>query len=152
MTSNLGRPVNILLIEDNPGDVRLTREALKEGKVLNNLADVADGVEAMAYLRREGQHKEATRPDLILLDLNLPRKDGREVLAEIKGDPDLRRIPVVVLTTSSAEQDILKAYDLHANCYITKPVNLEQFIIVVKSIEEFWVAIVTLPSDDGGGT
>ncbi len=150
MTTNLGAPVNILLIEDNPGDVRLTREALKEGKVLNNLVNVSDGVEALAYLRRQGRYSDSTRPDLILLDLNLPRKDGREVLADIKADKDLRRIPVVVLTTSSAEQDILKAYDLHANCYITKPVGLEQFISVVKSIEEFWVAIVSLPPDGAG--
>ena len=149
MTTSIGGPVNILLIEDNPGDVRLTREALKEGKVLNNLVNVADGVEAMAYLRRQDPYSDATRPDLILLDLNLPKKDGREVLGEIKADQDLRRIPVVVLTTSSAEQDILRAYDLHANCYITKPVGLEQFISVVKSIEEFWVAIVTLPTDGG---
>ncbi len=150
MTTNLGAPVNILLIEDNPGDVRLTREALKEGKVLNNLVNVSDGVEALAYLRRQGRYSDSTRPDLILLDLNLPRKDGREVLADIKADKDLTRIPVVVLTTSSAEQDILKAYDLHANCYITKPVGLEQFISVVKSIEEFWVAIVSLPPDGAG--
>ena len=150
MTTNLGGPVNILLIEDNPGDVRLTREALKEGKILNNLVNVSDGVEAVAYLRRQGRYSDATRPDLILLDLNLPRKDGREVLADIKADKDLRRIPVVVLTTSSAEQDILRAYDLHANCYVTKPVGLEQFISVVKSIEEFWVAIVSLPPDGAG--
>ena len=142
------KPVEILLVEDNPGDVRLTREALKEGKVLNNLHRVEDGVEAMAFLRREGKHADAPRPDVILLDLNLPRKGGREVLAEIKGDPNLRRIPVVVLTVSKAEEDILRTYDLNANCYITKPLDLDQFIKVVKSIEEFWLTIVTLPPND----
>ena len=145
-TGTFGRPVNILLVEDNPGDVRLTQEALKEGKILNNLGVVGDGVEAMAYLHREGDYSSAVRPDLILLDLNLPKKDGRQVLEEIKGDPAFRQIPVVVLTTSRAEQDILRSYDLHANCYITKPVDLEQFITVVQFIEEFWVTIVTLPS------
>ncbi|MEO8553820.1 MAG: response regulator [Kofleriaceae bacterium] len=136
-------PIEILLVEDNPADVRLTQEALREGKVKNNLSVARDGEEALAFLRREG----APRPDLILLDLNLPRRDGREVLKEIKADPDLRRIPVVVLTTSSAEVDILKSYELHANCYITKPVDLEQFITVVKSIDDFWLTIVKLPSD-----
>ena len=140
-----GRLVEILLVEDNPGDVRLTRETLKDSKLLNHISAVNDGVEAMAFLRREGQYVKATRPDLILLDLNLPKKNGREVLAEIKMDKQLRRIPVVVLTTSSAEQDILKTYDLHANCYITKPVNLDQFSAVVKAIEEFWFTIVRLP-------
>jgi chemotaxis family two-component system response regulator Rcp1 len=140
-----GKPVEILLVEDNPGDVRLTIEGLKEGKVNNNLYVVEDGVEAIAFLRREGKYSEAVRPDLILLDLNLPKKDGREVLTEIKADKDLRTIPVVVLTTSEAEQDILKAYTLHANCYITKPVDLEQFISVVSSIEDFWFTIVKLP-------
>jgi two-component system, chemotaxis family, response regulator Rcp1 len=139
------RPVEILLVEDNPGDVRLTREALKEGKVRNNLNVAQDGVEALAYLRREGRHEGAVRPDLILLDLNLPRMDGREVLAAIKADPELRPIPVVILTSSQAEQDIVRAYDLHANCYVTKPVDLDQFITVVKSIEDFWFAIVKLP-------
>jgi two-component system, chemotaxis family, response regulator Rcp1 len=139
------RPVEILLVEDNPGDVRLTREALKEGKVRNNLNVAQDGVEALAYLRREGRHAGAVRPDLILLDLNLPRMDGREVLAAIKADPELRPIPVVILTSSQAEQDIVRAYDLHANCYVTKPVDLDQFITVVKSIEDFWFAIVKLP-------
>jgi chemotaxis family two-component system response regulator Rcp1 len=138
--------VEILLVEDNLGDVRLTLEALKEGKVCNHLNVVRDGVEAMAYLRREGQYAAAARPDLILLDLNLPRKDGRQVLAETKQDLDLRRIPVVVLTTSDAEPDVLKSYDLHANCYIAKPVNLERFITVVKSIEDFWLTVVRLPS------
>jgi chemotaxis family two-component system response regulator Rcp1 len=140
-----GRPIEILLVEDNPGDVRLTIEALKEGKVRNNLAIAKDGVEALVYLRREGSHANANRPDLILLDLNLPRKDGREVLAEIKEDPVLRRIPVVVLTTSKAEEDILRTYDLHANCYITKPVDLDQFISVVRSIDDFWLSVVRLP-------
>ena len=143
----LGRPVEILLVEDNPGDVRLTREALREGKVRNNLAVAADGVEAIAYLRKEGEHAKAVRPDLILLDLNLPRKDGREVLAEIKADPALRHIPVVVLTSSQAEEDIVRAYDLHANCYVTKPVDLDQFIRVVESIEDFWFTIVKLPAE-----
>ena len=141
------RPVEILLVEDNPGDVRLTVEALREGKVRNNLTVASDGVEALAYLRRKGRYDGASRPDLILLDLNLPRKDGREVLAEIKQDDELKTIPVVVLTTSSAEQDVLRSYDLHANCYITKPVDLDQFITVVKSIRQFWLTIVTLPKE-----
>jgi len=140
-----GNLVEILMVEDNPGDVRLTQEALKEGKVRNKMHVVGDGVEALAFLRREGQYADAPHPDLILLDLNLPRRNGREVLAEIKEDPDLRRIPVVILTISQAEEDILKTYDLHANCYITKPVDLDQFIKVVKSIEDFWLTIVKLP-------
>jgi CheY-like chemotaxis protein len=140
-----GRPVEILLVEDNPGDVRLTQEALREGKVRNNLNVATDGVEALAYLRREGKYADAARPDLILLDLNLPRKDGRQVLAEIKADADLKTIPVVILTTSKADEDILRSYDLHANCYVTKPVDLDQFITVVKSIEDFWLTIVALP-------
>jgi len=140
-----GRPIQILLVEDNPGDVRLTIEALKEGKVSNTLSVARDGVEALSFLRREGPHGKAVRPDLILLDLNLPKKDGREVLAEIKDDSSLRRIPVVVLTTSKAEEDILRTYDLHANCYITKPVDLEQFISVVRSIDDFWLSVVRLP-------
>jgi chemotaxis family two-component system response regulator Rcp1 len=142
---NIGKPIEILLVEDNLGDVRLTVEALKDAKVHNNLHVAEDGVEAMAFLRREGKYADAPRPDLILLDLNLPKKDGREVLAEIKEDPDLRRIPVVILTVSRAEEDILRSYDLHANCYITKPVNLDQFLKVVKSTEEFWFTIVKLP-------
>ena len=142
-----GRAVEILLVEDNPGDVGLTRETLKDSKLLNHMNVVNDGVEAMAFLRHQGKYVNATRPDLILLDLNLPKKDGREVLAEVKADEQLRRIPVVVLTTSSAEQDILKTYDLHANCYITKPVNLDQFTEVVKAIEEFWFTIVKLPRE-----
>jgi len=139
------RPTEILLVEDNPADVRLTREALREGKLHNNLHVATDGVDAMAFLRREGPHADAVRPDLILLDLNLPKKDGREVLEDIKADASLRSIPVVILTSSEAEQDILRAYDLHANCYVTKPVDLDQFIHVVKSIEQFWFAIVKLP-------
>jgi CheY-like chemotaxis protein len=141
------RSVEILLVEDNPGDVRLTQEALKDNKVHNNLHIVGDGVEALAFLRKEGQYVGCPRPDLILLDLNLPRKDGRQVLAEIKADEQLRRIPVVVLTTSKAEEDILKAYDLRANCYVTKPVDFEQFIHVVRSIEDFWLAMVKLPNE-----
>jgi CheY-like chemotaxis protein len=139
------RPIEILMVEDNPGDVRLTVEALREGKVRNNFHTVADGVQAMAFLRRQGQYAEVPRPDLVLLDLNLPKMDGREVLAEIKKDPDLRRLPVVILTVSKAEQDILKSYNLHANCYITKPVDLDQFLGVVKSIEDFWLTVVMLP-------
>jgi two-component system, chemotaxis family, response regulator Rcp1 len=140
------RPIEILLIEDNPGDVRLTMEGLKEGKVRNNLHVARDGVEAMAFLHRENAFADAPRPDLILLDLNLPRKDGREVLAEIKADPALRTIPVVILTTSRAEQDVIRSYELQANCYITKPVDLDQFLTVVRSIETFWLSIVTLPN------
>lgn len=140
------KPIEILLVEDNPGDVRLTIEALKEGKVHNHLSVAADGVQAMDFLRRQGKFADAPRPDLILLDLNLPRKDGREVLAEIKNDDNFKRIPVVVLTTSKAEGDVIRSYNLHANCYITKPVDLEQFIRVVESIEEFWLTIVKLPS------
>ena len=146
-TGASGKPVEILLVEDNPGDVRLTVEALKDGKLRNNLSVVMDGVEALALLRREGKYADAARPDLILLDLNLPKKNGREVLAEIKQDQDLRRIPVVVLTTSQAEQDIIKSYDLQANCYITKPADLYQFATVVKSVEEFWFTIVKLPQE-----
>lgn len=139
------RPVEILLVEDNPGDVRLTREALRESKLRTNLHVASDGVEALAFLRRAGRYAAAPRPDLILLDLNLPRKDGREVLAEIKADEDLRTIPVVILTTSRAEADIVRTYNLHANAYVTKPVDLDQFITVVQSIESFWFEIVTLP-------
>jgi CheY-like chemotaxis protein len=138
-------PIHILLVEDNPGDVRLTKEALREGKIINELTDVPDGVEALNFLRKKGRYAGATRPDVIFLDLNLPRKDGREVLAEIKDDPDLRRIPVVVITSSSSEEDVLRSYDLHANCYVSKPVDLEQFVSVVKSIEDFWMGIVKLP-------
>ena len=144
----LGKPIEILLVEDHPGDVRLTQEVLKDFKVGNTMHVVRDGMEAMAFLHRKGEYADAHLPDLILLDLNLPKKDGREVLAEIKEDKDLKRIPVVVLTTSNAEQDILKAYNLHANCYITKPVDLNQFIHVLKSIEDFWLSIVKLPTSE----
>jgi len=137
--------IEILLVEDNEGDARLTREAFKDGKLHNGLHHVRDGVEALAFLRREGAYRNVPSPDLILLDLNLPRRDGREVLAEIKGDADLKHIPVVVLTTSNDEQDILRSYNLHANCFITKPVRLEDFLHVVRSIEDFWLTIVRLP-------
>ena len=140
------KPMHILLVEDNPGDVRLTQEALKENKILVNLDVVNDGLEAMAFLKRKAPYTEAACPDLILLDLNMPRKDGRAVLTEIKNDPVLRRIPVVILTTSSAESDILKTYDLHANACVTKPLDLEQFSNITKSIEEFWLTITKLPS------
>jgi chemotaxis family two-component system response regulator Rcp1 len=142
------RPIEILLVEDNLGDARLTEEALKEGKVRNNLHHARDGVEAMQFLQREGAYKDKPRPDLVLLDLNLPRKDGREVLAEMRKNADLKTIPVVVLTTSEAEQDVVRTYELCANCYITKPVDLEKFITIVRSIEDFWLTIVRLPSFD----
>ena len=138
-------PIEILLVEDNPGDVRLTKEALKEGKVYNNLHWAKDGLEALEFLRRQGIHAKAPRPDIILLDLNLPKKDGREVLSVIKSDDRLKHIPVVVLTTSKAEEDVLRSYELHANCYVTKPVDLEKFIVVVQSIDRFWLTVVTLP-------
>jgi CheY-like chemotaxis protein len=141
------RPVEILLVEDSPSDADLTVEALSDGGVLNNLHWIEDGVEALAFLRRQGKYSDAPRPDLILLDLNLPKKDGRQVLAEIKADPQLRLIPVVILTTSAAERDILKTYELNANCYVTKPMDLEQFFSVVKLIEMFWLAVVKLPSE-----
>ena len=143
---SLGRPIEILLVEDNPGDVRLTQEALQENKVWNRLHLAPDGVEALAFLRREGSHADAPRPDVILLDLNLPKKDGTEVLAEIKADEGLKTIPVVILTTSKAEEDITRSYKLHANCYVTKPVNLDQFLRVVKEVENFWLCVVKLPS------
>src|SRR5262245_54629517 len=142
-----GKPVEILLVEDNPGDARLAFETLREAKVSNNLTWVPNGIDAMAFLRREGRYASAARPDLVLLDLNLPRKDGREVLSEIKTDPHLRRIPVVILTTSQAEEDIFGAYQLNANSYITKPVDLEQFIRVVEAIDNFWLRMVELPQD-----
>lgn len=142
----LGQMIEILLVEDNPGDVRLTQEALKEAKVSNRMNVVVDGEEALQYVRRQGRFHDAVRPDLILLDLNLPKKDGREVLTEIKSDPQLRSIPIVVLTTSNAELDIMRAYDLHANCYITKPVDLDQFLHVVREIESFWLTLVMLPT------
>lgn len=138
------RPVEVLLVEDNPGDVRLTMEAFKEGKIRNHLSVVGDGVEALAFLRRQGPYANAPRPDIILLDLNLPKKDGRDVLAEIKAEEDLKRIPVVVLTTSNEEKDILRIYDLHPNCYITKPVDFAQFVTAVKLIEDFWFTIIKL--------
>ena len=139
-------PVDILLVEDNPADVRLTMEVLKEGKIYSNLHVVNDGEEAMTFLEKSGKYEDVPRPDLILLDLNLPRKDGREVLAIIKSDPDLRQIPVVVLTTSRNEDDIQKIYDLHGNCFITKPVDLDQFIHVIKTINNFWLKLVEYPS------
>ena len=146
---NLGRPIEILLVEDSPSDTELTVEALASAKVCNRLSVVEDGVKAMEFLRRQGSYANATRPDLILLDLNLPRKDGREVLAEVKADKSLQSIPVVVLTTSQAEQDVLHAYSFHANCYITKPVDFRQFLEVVKAIESFWLTIVKLPPSNG---
>lgn len=141
----LVKPVEILLVEDNPGDADLAREALEDSKIYNRLHVVDDGEKAMAFIRREGPYAGVPRPELILLDLNLPRKDGRQVLAEIKSDDNFKRIPVVILTTSQAEEDILKSYDLHANCYITKPIDLQQFLHVVRSIEQFWLSIVVLP-------
>ena len=143
-----GRPIEILLVEDNPGDVRLIVEALRDGKVQNKLHIAKDGMEATAFLHREGEYANALYPDLILLDLNLPKKDGPEVLAEIKEDPALKHIPVVILTSSQEGEDIVKTYNLHANCYITKPIDLEQFIMVVKSISDFWLTIVKLPTEE----
>lgn len=145
MNDIAAKSIDILLVEDNPGDVRLTIETLKNAKVRNKLHVARDGIEAMSFLHQEGPFSNMPRPDLILLDLNLPKKDGREMLSDLKTDPDLRRIPVVILTTSQAEEDILRSYDLHANCYITKPIDLHQFAIVVRSIENFWLTIVTLP-------
>ena len=140
------RTIEILLVEDNPGDARLTLEAFKDGRVLNNITVIGDGVEALAYLRQQGpKYSDAVQPDLILLDLNLPKKDGREVLAEIKADESLKKIPVVVLTTSAAEEDVARAYSSHANCYITKPVELDRFLDVVHSIDSFWLSFVKLP-------
>jgi CheY-like chemotaxis protein len=147
--AELGPAIEILLVEDNPGDVRLTREVLKEGRIHNTLNVASDGVEALDFLHRRGVYADRKPQDLILLDLNLPKMNGREVLAAIKKDPGLKHIPVVVLTTSSAEEDVLSAYDLHANCYITKPVDLDQFVKVVQSIEDFWLSIVRLPGDAG---
>jgi chemotaxis family two-component system response regulator Rcp1 len=145
MNNSEGRPIEILLVEDSPSDTELTLEALKDFKVRNHVSVVEDGVLALQFLRREGPYAEAPRPDLIMLDLNLPRKDGREVLAEIKKDDSLKLIPIVVLTTSRADQDVLRAYQLNANCYITKPVDFNQFLEVVRSIEAFWLFVVTLP-------
>ena len=141
----LGEPITILLVEDNPADARLVKEAMKEVKINNTLYHVPDGVEAMAFLRRQGEYSKMIRPDVVLLDLNMPRKDGRQTLKEIKDDPELKRIPVVILTVSDAEEDIIKSYDLHANCYVTKPLNLDEFSKVVAGIENFWFEIVKLP-------
>ena len=143
--SGSSRAIEILMVEDNPGDVRLTREALKDAKVLVALNVATDGDEALKYLRRQPPHEAATRPDLVLLDLNLPKRDGREVLAAIKSDDSLKRIPVVILTTSRAEEDVMRAYQLNVNCYVTKPVDFEQFTRIVQAIEDFWLTIVTLP-------
>ena len=145
MDESSGKAIDILLVEDNLGDVRLAQEALKESKIRNQLFVVEDGVEAMEFLHQQGKYASAPRPDLILLDLNLPRKSGRDVLAEVKTDEDLKRIPVVVLTVSRAEEDVIKCYNHHANCYITKPLDFNQFMEVTKSIEEFWLTIVRLP-------
>jgi len=142
------RPIDILLVEDSPADVRLTREALKEAKIVNMLHVAPDGMSAMAYLHKHGQYANNPSPDLILLDLNLPKKDGREVLAEIKQHENLKRIPVVVLTTSRAEEDVVRSYNLHANAYVTKPVDLKQFLEVIRAIEAFWLAVVTLPPNE----
>ena len=139
------RPIEILLVEDNPGDMRLTKEALKEGKVYNNLHWAQDGVEALEFLRREGKHAKAPRPDIILLDLNLPKKDGREVLSVIKNDDQLKHIPVVVLTTSKAEEDVVRSYNLHANCYVKKPTDLDEYMEVIRACENFWLHVVRLP-------
>jgi two-component system, chemotaxis family, response regulator Rcp1 len=144
-------PIEILLVEDNPGDARLAKEALKDSKLLNNIHHVVDGEQAIQFLRNEGDFRDAIRPDLVLLDLNLPRKDGREVLADIKSDPALKMIPVVVLTTSEAEQDIIQSYSLHANCYITKPVDLDKFLQIIESMQDFWLSIVRLPSHAAAG-
>lgn len=144
-SSGGGRPIQILMVEDNPDDIELTVEALKDARVANHLTVVQDGEEALSYLRCRGKYAQAVRPDLILLDLNMPRKNGRDVLRDIKNDPKLKRIPVVILTTSQAEEDILHTYDLHANCYITKPVDFNQFLKVVRSIEDFWLTVVKLP-------
>ncbi|HEY2923251.1 MAG TPA: response regulator [Candidatus Binatia bacterium] len=146
------RPIEVLLVEDNPGDIRLTEEALKEGKVIVNLTVARDGVEAMEYLQGRNGHANAVRPDLMLLDLNLPKKDGRRVLEEIKSSPELKSIPVVVLTTSEADSDILTTYGLHANCYITKPVDMDRFVEIVQLLEEFWFTIVKLPSHKNSNT
>jgi len=146
MTPTTVRPIQILLVEDSPTDAELTLAAMKTAKMANEVVHVQDGVQAMEFLRRQGAYSQATQPDLILLDLNLPRKDGREILAELKDDPDLKVIPVVVLTTSKAEEDILRSYQLHANCYVTKPVNFERFLEIVQSIETFWLTVVSLPA------
>jgi CheY-like chemotaxis protein len=146
MLAEAVRPIEVLLVEDDEGDVLVTREALDEGKVVNRLNVVGDGVEAMAYLRRSGKYADAARPDLVLLDLNLPKRDGRQVLDDVKSDPDLRRIPIVVLTTSEAEEDVLRSYDLHANAYVTKPVDFDRFVEVIQQIDEFFISVVRLPA------
>jgi CheY-like chemotaxis protein len=146
MLAEAVRPIEVLLVEDDEGDVLMTREALDEGKVFNRLNVVGDGVQAIAYLRREKPYADVIRPDLVLLDLNLPRRDGRQVLAEVKNDPELRRIPIVVLTTSEAEEDVLRSYDLHANAYVTKPVDFDRFVQVIRQIDEFFISVVRLPS------
>jgi CheY-like chemotaxis protein len=146
MLAEAVRPIEVLLVEDDEGDVLMTREALEEGKVINNLNVVGDGVEAVEYLRRAGSYASAPRPDLVLLDLNLPKRDGRQVLEDIKGDPELRRIPVVVLTTSEAEEDVLRSYDLHANAYVTKPVDFDRFVQVIQQIDDFFISVVRLPA------
>jgi CheY-like chemotaxis protein len=146
MLAEAVRPIEVLLVEDDEGDVLMTREALDEGKVFNRLNVVGDGVEAIAYLRREKPYAEVTRPDLVLLDLNLPKRDGLQVLEEVKADPDLRRIPIVVLTTSEAEEDVLRSYDLHANAYVTKPVDFDRFVEVIRQIDDFFISVVRLPT------
>lgn len=146
MLAEAVRPIEVLLVEDDEGDVLMTREALDEGKVINNLNVVGDGVEALEYLRCTGPYASATRPDLVLLDLNLPKRDGRQVLRDIKSDPELRRIPVVVLTTSEAEEDVLRSYDLHANAYVTKPVDFDRFVQVIQQIDDFFISVVRLPA------
>jgi chemotaxis family two-component system response regulator Rcp1 len=145
-SANRGEPIEILLVEDSPDDAEMTMDALRDGRLRNRITHVEDGIEAMAFLRRNGKFASSPRPDLILLDLHMPRMNGREVLAEVKEDPDLRRIPVVMMTQSKDEQDILAAYNLHVNCYVTKPVDMDQFIVAVKSIEHFWFSIVKLPA------
>lgn len=148
MSNGDARPIQILLVEDSPTDAKLTLKALMLAKVANVVSHVEDGIQAMAFLRRQGTFADSPRPDLILLDLNLPKKDGREVLSELKSDADLATIPVVVLTTSKAEQDVLRSYELHANCYITKPVNFDRFLEVIQSIEHFWLSVVVLPKQE----
>jgi CheY-like chemotaxis protein len=144
--SRASKPIEVLLVEDDPGDVLITEEAFKDYKIANNLTVVTNGEDAISYLRKQGQYADAPTPDLVLLDLNLPRRDGREVLREVKGDPGLRRIPIVVLTTSDAEEDVLASYDLHANAYVRKPVDFEQFVAAVRSIDDFFITVVRLPS------
>jgi CheY-like chemotaxis protein len=144
-------PFEILLVEDNPGDVFLTQEAFREGRLAHRLSVVEDGEEAMRFLRREGKHSNAPQPDLILLDLNLPKKDGRELLGEVKNDPDLQQIPIIVLTTSGAEQDVARAYKLHANCYLTKPIQMDDFLKTIRSVEDFWLSVVRLPTKEVNG-